>query len=99
MDRHAGLTPAQEELLHALQEECAEVIQAASKALIHGWAPTDRSQRPPREYDNRKDLATEVGQAMAIARLLCEAGDLDHAEIQRAFDKRYKEKRYFHHQD
>lgn len=94
-----GLTAAAEERLALFVEEAGECLQAAGKVLRHGWTPTDRSVSPPVSYDNRADLAREIGQLMHAARLLCEAGDLDRDEIQRHFEERGKNVRqYLHHQ-
>jgi hypothetical protein len=58
MGSNGALAGAEAERLHLLQEECAEVIQAASKVLRHGW-----DQRHPTRpgATNRQDLETEVG--------------------------------------
>lgn len=58
MERGVKLTPAQQELLVCLMEECGEVIQATSKILRHG------TESPP--YDNYSDLMHEIGNILAV---------------------------------
>jgi NTP pyrophosphatase (non-canonical NTP hydrolase) len=58
MGSHGAVSGPEAERLHLLQEECAEVIQAVSKVLRHGW-----DQRHPSRpsLSNRQDLEAEVG--------------------------------------
>lgn len=92
-----GLSAAELERLALLNEECAEVQQAISKILRHGYA----SYHPhkPELGDNRHMLSIEVGHVLAALHLMTQAGDLgterigvhqkaklDHVEI------------YLHHQ-
>jgi NTP pyrophosphatase (non-canonical NTP hydrolase) len=60
-----------EELLVVLQEECAEVSQAASKSIRFGLDATyqDRS--------NRARLESEIGDLMAMIKLVTEEGNLN----------------------
>ena len=67
------------EILDILQEECAEVIQAASKVKRFGWESTFEDGPT-----NRTHLTTEVGDLMAMVQLLVVAGDLNVEEIEKA---------------
>ena len=71
-----NLTPAQDELLTLLAEECAEVIQAICKIQRHGYEsfdPTDTGDAPT----NRRTLTKEMGDVKAAMSILCGSGDID----------------------
>lgn len=70
----SGLSKRQMEALWVLQEECAEVIQAAAKVLRHGY----ESVYPENGPTNRTKLEQELGDLQAaVARTL----DLDPNKI------------------
>lgn len=64
---HPSLTPAQAERLYLLIEECAEVQQAVTKILRHGY----ESQHPEETTDrnNADDLQKEVADLKAVLRM------------------------------
>lgn len=57
-------------LLVKLMEECAEVVQACSKVLEHGF--TARNEETGVVYNNQLDLASELGDVLAAIHVLCE---------------------------
>lgn len=69
-----------EELLVILQEECAEVSQVASKAIRFGMDSTYQDK------SNRARLETEIGDLMAMIKLLTEEGNLNPDNIIAAAD-------------
>lgn len=62
------ITPAQAERLAMLAEECAEVVQAVTKILRHGY----ESYHPddPKRVSNREALGREVVDVLAVAEML-----------------------------
>lgn len=76
MSRHFnGLSPANDELLALLSEECAEVIQEICKAQRHGLEscnPFDSAAEP-----NWSRISREMWQVLAAMDLLIEHGVLD----------------------
>lgn len=88
-DNFNRLTPAQDERLSLLAEECAEVIVAVMKIQRHGY---DR-------LNNRADLETECGHVNNALRLMVAAGDIDADRLQSAaYNKARKIGPYLHHQ-
>lgn len=76
-----GLTASERERLTLLAEESAEVVQAVTKVLRHGFECT----HPERdELTNRGQLAEEIGQLLAIVELACDAGDVNAREVYEA---------------
>lgn len=67
------LTNAETERLSLLMEECAEVIQAASKILRHGW----RTEHNGITYDNLHQLEVELGDVGAILHMMYRADDIN----------------------
>lgn len=63
------------ERLELLIEECAEVIQAATKCLRHGYDSThpDEVTGP----DNRHSLMKEIGDLRWVIRLMVDEDDID----------------------
>lgn len=59
----------QEEVLNILQEECAEVIQAASKIKRFGIV----NRKDGAELNNLQNLEMELGDVLALMDLLIEA--------------------------
>lgn len=74
---HNGLTPAEEEMLTLMIEECSEVIKACTKIKRHGkdsnffGSPTT----------NMEDLAEETADVIACIGLLAHNGFLDPERI------------------
>lgn len=60
----------QEECLNILQEECSEVIQAASKVKRFGIL----NRKPGAELNNLQNLEMEIGDVLAMIELCKEAG-------------------------
>lgn len=98
-DHFNGLSSAEAERLALLVEECAEVIQAATKVLRHGY----ESQNPMRETScptNRMDLVSELGHLEHAVHRLCEAGDVESLGIvASAQSKAERIGRWLHHQE
>lgn len=92
----SNLTPGQIERLVILSEECAEVIQVASKVLRFGL----HDHHPDRPTgSNQLDLEIEIGDLLAAVDMLIAAGDLRSKLIsmQRAH-KPSKLRQYLFHQ-
>lgn len=71
------LTPHEAEILHCLQEECAEVIQAASKLLRFG-----KENRPDDTgAANTYVLAVEMGEVLCMLEMAAEIGLVDHKTV------------------
>jgi NTP pyrophosphatase (non-canonical NTP hydrolase) len=87
--------PAERERLTLLAEECAEVIQAVTKILRHGYS----SHHPNGGADNRQNLEGELGDLRFATILMCEAKDIKKDEIHtNAHDKGERVRQYLHHQ-
>ena len=71
-----------EELLVILSEECAEVSQAAAKCVRFGMAST----HPDSPESNQLRLEKEIGDLMAMVRLLTEESNLNMDNIIAAAD-------------
>jgi len=69
----------QQEIMDILQEECAEVIQAVSKARRFGLDNAHKSGKTQRE-----NLVTEVGDVLCMIELLTEHGVIDAPSVQAA---------------
>lgn len=78
-------------LLTCLAEECAEVAQAASKAIRFGLDPLSGRPEKYRKVNNRGDLEAELGDLLAVASML----GLTPSPIHRGL-KRQKVERYMH---
>ena len=67
------LSPAEEERLYLLIEECGEVVQAATKILRHGY----NSYHPERPLVTNKDeLVNELHDLLATIEILEDAKDV-----------------------
>lgn len=64
------LTPAEDEALALLAEECAEVIQAITKIQRHGFGSVDPSSHAPGKPTNREKLEEELGDVWAAFAIL-----------------------------
>jgi len=82
-DPFNDLSAAEAERLAILSEECAEIIQAVSKILRHGY----ENYHPYTEDDfhatNRKDLEREIGDVSAVITMMVKRGDLKAASIEK----------------
>lgn len=89
------LTPAEAERLYILIEEAAEVQQAATKILRHGYA----SHHPDGGADNRANLERELSHVGTAAEMMIKAGDVSRREIaEGAVEKTDSMRPYLHHQ-
>lgn len=91
------LTPAQDERLAKLAEECAEVIQAVCKILRHGYDSRDPTKDGA--LTNRRDLEREVADVKIAITKLCLTGDIHAYHIDRAYFDGVEKGDYMHHQD
>lgn len=93
-----GLTPAEAERLALLIEECAEVIQAATKILRHGY-----ESRNPLVADgesNRAALATELGHLEHAVQRMCSAADVNAIDLLASAQRKAERiARWLHHQE
>jgi hypothetical protein len=96
MEQHFNnLTPAEQERLVIVQEECAEVIQIICKILRHGYEsyhPDDDTK------SNRELLEKELGDLTENIDRLC-VRDVNRTQIEHfAKQKRKNIVQYLHHQ-
>jgi hypothetical protein len=73
------LTEAQIERLNCLQEECAEIVQAASKILRFGYE--NKHPRRPDGQTNREHLEEEIGNLTVILDFMVQGGDVEEEKI------------------
>jgi NTP pyrophosphatase (non-canonical NTP hydrolase) len=93
--RFSGLTPAEDERLAVLEEECAEVIQAINKIRRHGWQST-HPDFP--SINNRASLTREIGDMVYALELLIFNGDVSEDLCEKAMnDKAARIGKYLHH--
>lgn len=97
MNHFNNLTPAEDERLTLLTEECAEVIIAIAKIQRHGYESFDPTEEAP--DSNRSTLAKEMGDVRAAMIMLCNAGDVSKENMHRHADnKLINVKQWLHHQ-
>ena len=85
-----NLSPAQEERLSLVAEECAEIIQVVTKILRHGYQANG--------HDNRIALEHELGDLRWAVGLMRVENDLWFSTIARfAAEKPEKAQRWLHH--
>lgn len=91
------LSFAEIERLTLLSEEAAEVIQAVAKIMRHGW----QSHHPSCPgFDNREQLAKEIGDFRGAVALLVQAHELTTQEYQmHAVSKLRRVQKYLHCQE
>lgn len=91
------LTPAEIERLTCVAEEAAEVVQAVTKILRHGWMST-HPDHPG--INNREHLAKEIGDFRGAVALLTQAKELNVHEYQYyALNKLRRVQKYLHSQE
>lgn len=76
----SGLTEAQRERLEMLAEEAAEVVQACTKILRHGYGnyhPDQEDVHPLQRETNRDNLAKELMDLWTVYERMALAGDMD----------------------
>lgn len=94
--RHfSDLSPAAQERLALLIEECAEVIQVGGKILRHGY----ESCHPDDEVPNEELLAEEIGHVRYAVGLLLKNQDIRESDVVAGEkNKAKKVTQYLHHQ-
>ena len=96
MEHFNKLAPTEDERLTLLIEECAEVIQAATKIQRHGYEGT----YPDSGETNRAALERELGDLTWAITRLTGCGDVkSHAIIKASSDKARRVIPYLHHQN
>jgi NTP pyrophosphatase (non-canonical NTP hydrolase) len=91
-----NVTEAQRERLTILMEECAEVIQAASKILRHGW-----DSKYDNGKSNREQLELEMGDVQWCMLNMAQYSDFNMSNVESnaaAKAKRMLNSPYLHHQ-
>lgn len=92
-----GLTPAQDERLAKLAEECAEVIKAICKIQRHGYMSRDPTKEGA--LTNRRDLEVEIADVANAVKALVHRGDIDETRVRNlALELQGRENDYMHHQ-
>lgn len=90
------LTPAEDERLALLAEECAEVVKAVTKIQRHGYE--SHNPHDLAAGSNRAQLENEIGNVIAAVRLLTTAGDVRATNIaESTADKLATVRQYLHH--
>ena len=84
MDRVARMNPRTQEILDILQEECAEVIVEVSKCRRFG---VDSKHYKTGELHG-KMLEQELGDVLAMLKLLIEAGVVTESGLEQAAEKK-----------
>jgi len=74
----------QKEILLIAQEECAEVVVAISKIFRFGFD----SRWPEGGVDNRSRLTEELGDLMAMVKLMNENGIINLEELSKAGERK-----------
>ena len=93
-----GLTPAEQERLVLVNEECAEVQKEVSKILRHGFASTNPTLASCET--NREGLQAELGDLLHAVRMLISAGDVSGEIVEAAARNKARcISVYLHHQD
>jgi len=80
----------QDHLLVILAEECAEVIQAVSKALRFGL----QDGYPDTERTNSTDITRELAHILAMHQLLADDNSIGYINVQAILDKQTKVEEY-----
>lgn len=96
MDHFNKLTPAEDERLALLMEECAEVIQIVGKIQRHGY----ESRHPDGGPTNRELLEKELGHVDAAQELMFRPRDISMDAIFVSTEKKLRNVlQYLHHQE
>lgn len=80
-------------LLNKLSEECGEVVQDVSKAIIHGLD----SHNPKTKISNKEKLETEIRDIITMVDMLCKRGILNKDIIMQDDKMLVKEKKVLKH--
>ena len=76
----------QKEVMYITQEECAEVTQAISKILRFGFD----SRYPVDGDNNREKLTEEIGDLVAMIRLMVDFGIIDMEGLEKASERKFE---------
>ncbi len=91
------LTPAQDEALSVLSEECAEVVQIVAKIQRHGL----HSYHPQSGEENTRTLGSELGDVLAAIKLVqhnAKCDEYSDAQLkENCIDKLDRVGKYLHH--
>jgi|SRR5882762_8221559 len=99
MEHFNKLTPAEDERLALLLEECGEVIQIIGKIQRHGYESYNPLDPIDERKSNRYLLQTELGDLLASINLMESASDIYWSNLQyHAWKKKDRVKKYLHHQ-
>lgn len=94
------LTPAEDERLALLIEECSEVIKIACKIQRHGYESYNPTVLEAERRTNRSLLEEELGDVVFAVRLMYGNSDIDPSDVYHFMEeKREKIQRYLHHND
>ena len=93
---NSELTPDQAERLFLLAEEAAEVIQAVTKILRHGYESHNPDK--PEDGTNRDQLRREYIQFAAVGSQMIHEGDFAKGSVLELRQAWRKKLRYTHHQ-
>lgn len=94
MEHFNGLTPAEDERLALLLEECGETIQIIGKILRHGYS----SCHPEGKLSNRDLLMKELGDVQAAIQLMYLNSDIfDYSVNHYVQLKKTTANKYLHH--
>lgn len=84
------VTEREKEMLQIVTEECAEVIQAISKMVRFGkdnmspvWFPGQIRR------NNTENLSTEIGQLIALLKIIQDEGMIDDDIVSKAADEKF----------
>lgn len=77
----------QTEPLVILQEECAELIQIISKIYRWGLDSNNNGKLP---LSNKEQLIQELGDVLALIRIVCTKNNISTLEIDSAIDNKLK---------
>lgn len=78
------ISDKQREVLLIAQEECAEIVQAVSKCFRFGFD----SRWPIDGSNNRENLTEEVGDFVAMVRLMVDYEIIDMSELEKAAERK-----------
>ncbi len=99
MTHFNGLTPAEDERLAVLSEECAETIMAIEKIRRHGYESHNPDSLSVNPSTNRLDLEKEIGHVWNAVSMLRKAGDLSYFNMAKSQENKAKTiGKYLHHQ-
>lgn len=91
----AALTPVEHEMLACASEESGEIVMIVGKAMRHG---IDSCHPAPGSEPNRKEIAREIGQLVAVMQIMCDVGVIRMKDVEAGrLEKFAKIGKYLHH--